>query len=107
MIKEMKIMSNIVITKNMSTEERLVVLKEAHQRILKKQSIRARLAEGARRVRKWSDEVETTKEKKLNDSISKMDENHNHYQDGSTYLAKHYGSRLADQKSYESEEGWN
>ena len=36
MIKEMKIMSNIVITKNMSTEERLVALKEVHLRILKK-----------------------------------------------------------------------
>ena len=100
-------MSNIVITKNMSKEERLVVIKEAHQRYLKKQSIRARLAEGARRVRKWTDEVETTKEKKFNDTISKMDENHNHYQDNEKYLAKHYGSRLADQKSYESEEGWN
>ena len=48
-----------------------------------------------------------TKEKKFNDTISKMDENHNHYQDSSKYLAEHYGSRLADQKSYESEEGWN
>ena len=100
-------MSNIVITKNMSTEERLVALKEVHLRILKKQSIRARLAEGALRVRKWTDEVETTKEKKFNDTISKMDENHNHYQDNEKYLAEHYGSRLADQKSYESEEGWN
>ena len=74
-------MSNIVITKNMSSDERLAILKKIHQKFSKKQSIRARLAEGASRVRKWTD--------------------------GSKYLAKHYGSRLADQRSYESEEGWN
>ena len=30
-----------------------------------------------------------------------------HYTDGSKYLAEHYGDRLADQTSYESNEGWN
>ena len=39
--------------------------------------------------------------------LTSLDENHNHYTDGEKYLAEHYGDRLADQKNYESEEGWN
>ncbi len=35
------------------------------------------------------------------------DTNINHWTDGSKYLQEHYGDRLADQTSYESEEGWN
>ena len=34
-------------------------------------------------------------------------ENINHWTDAPQYLKEHYGERLADQKSYESEEGWN
>ena len=104
-------MSNIVITKNMSSDERLAILKKIHQKFSKKQSIRARLAEGASRVRKWTDEGEVPKRKAKSDAFDKMisnyDTNHNQWTDGSKYLAKHYGSRLADQRSYESEEGWN
>lgn len=34
-------------------------------------------------------------------------DNINAYTDGESYLAEHYGARLADQTSYESTEGWN
>ena len=102
-------MSNIVITKNMSSDERLAILKKIHQKFSKKQSIRARLAEGASRVRKWTDEVEAPKRKAKKDSFDKMidgyDNNHNQWTDGSKYLAEHYGDRLADQKAYDAD--WN
>ena len=95
------------ITKNMTKEERLVVIKAIAEKYNKKKAIRARLAEGAKRVRKWTDEEETPRRraaaKKFDDMISKMDENHNHYQDGSRYLSEHYGDRVAAQKSYEND----
>lgn len=98
-----------MITKTMSKEERLVVIKEVHQKWLKKQALRQRLAEGAKKVRKWTDEVEAPKRKKEKDAFDKLidgyDTNHNQWTDGSKYLAEHYGDRAADQKSYESE--WN
>ena len=102
-------MSNIVITKNMSSDERLAILKKIHQKFSKKQSIRARLAEGASRVRKWTDEVEAPKRKAKKDSFDKMidgyDTNHNQWTDGSKYLAEHYGDKVADQKAYDAD--WN
>lgn len=98
-----------MITKNMSKEERLEVIREAHKRFLKKQNLRARLAEGAKKVRKWTDEVEAPKRKAKKDAFDKMidgyNENHNAWTDGSKYLAEHYGDRLADQKSYDAD--WN
>lgn len=33
--------------------------------------------------------------------------NINQWTDGPAYLKEHYGARLADQTSYESDEGWN
>lgn len=38
-----------------------------------------------------------------------VDDNHNinQWTDGPQYLQEHYGARLADQTSYESDEGWN
>ena len=98
-----------MITKNMSKAERLEVIKAAHQKWLKKQSLKTRLAEGAKRVRKWTDEVEAPKRKANKDAFDKLidgyNENHNHYTDGSKYLQEHYGDRLADQKAYDAD--WN
>jgi len=102
-------MSNIVITKNSTKEERLAVIKAVAQKIAKRKAFQARMAAGAARVRKWTDEVEAprrkSKEDAFNAMIDKMDENHNHYQDGAKYLAEHYGDRAADQRSYEAD--WN
>ena len=100
-------MSNIVITKNSTYEERMAVIREAAEKINKIKARRARLAASAARVRKYVDEIDKPERKKFDDMIDKMDENHNQYTDGSKYLAEHYGDRLADQRSYESEEGWN
>ena len=98
-----------MITKNMTMEERLVVIKAAHKKFLKKKALKAKLAEGARKVRKYTYEVEATKRKAKKDSFDKMidgyDNNHNQWTDGSKYLAEHYGDRLADQKAYDAD--WN
>jgi len=100
-------MSNIVITKNSTQEERMIAIREASERFAKIKARRDRLAASAARVRKYVDEVDKPERKKFDDMIDKMDENHNQYTDGEKYLAEHYGERLADQTSYESEEGWN
>ena len=39
-----------MITKNMTMEERLVVIKAAHKKFLKKKALKAKLAEGARKT---------------------------------------------------------
>lgn len=100
-------MSNYVITKESTNEERMQVIREAAERLAIRKARRARLAASAARVRKYVDEVDKPERKKFDDMIDKMDENHNQYTDGEKYLAEHYGDRLADQTSYESEEGWN
>ena len=41
------------------------------------------------------------------EGITNDQENINQWTDGPQYLQEHYGSRYADQKSYESDEGWN
>ena len=98
-----------MITKNMTMEERLEVLKATHKKFLRKKAIRAQLAAGGKRVRRWTDEVEAPKRKKEKDSFDKMidgyNENHNQWTDGSKYLAEHYGDKVADQKSYDAD--WN
>ena len=98
-----------MITKNMTMEERLVVIKAAHKKFLKKKALKGKLAEGAKKVRRWTDEVEAPKRKAKKDSFDKMidgyDNNHNQWTDGSKYLAEHYGDRLADQKAYDAD--WN
>lgn len=62
-------------------------------------------------ARRWSNVTEKTsggkRNTRLDTELSRMDDNHNHYTDGEKYLAEHYGDRLADQTSYESNEGWN
>ena len=102
-------MSDYVITKNSTKEERLAVIKAAHQKYLKSKNLRARLAEGAKKVRKWTDEVEAPKRKAKKDSFDKKidgyDNNHNQWTDGSKYLAEHYGDKVADQKAYDAD--WN
>ncbi|HAI56794.1 MAG TPA: hypothetical protein DCM04_02575 [Saprospirales bacterium] len=41
------------------------------------------------------------------EGFSSDQENINQWTDGPQYLKEHYGERLADQTSYESDEGWN
>jgi hypothetical protein len=41
------------------------------------------------------------------EGITNDQENINAWTDGPQYLKEHYGERYADQKSYESDEGWN
>lgn len=97
----------IVITKDSTKEERLAVIKAAAEKYNKKKAFRARMAASAARVQRWTDVEEkparAAKNRKFDDMINAMDENHNHYQDGSKYLAEHYGDRVADQKSYEAD----
>jgi len=104
-------MSEFVITKNSTNEERLAAIKAAAERFNRRKAFRAKMAAAAKNVRRWTDEVEKparqAKELAFDENLSRMDENHNHYQDAGKYLAEHYGDRVADQRSYESNEGWN
>ena len=89
-------MSNIVITKNSTYDERMDAIRDAAERFAKVKARRARLAASAARVRKYVDEVDKPERKKFDDMISKMDENYNHYQDAPQYAEKYYGEKMRD-----------
>ena len=82
--------SKVIITKNMSTEQRLAVIKKRAKIVQKKftKSRRVRLSETS-----------------IMDRFG--DQNINQWTDAPKYLDEHYGDRVRDQNSYESEEGWN
>ena len=85
------------------TEKQMADRLELIRSVAKKRANKA-----AMDARKWSNTTERSRKAAGNDAyLTSLDENHNHYTDGEKYLAEHYGDRLADQKNYESEEGWN
>jgi hypothetical protein len=71
-------------------------IRDAADRLAKRKARRARLEAGAARVRRYVDEEEKPLRKKFDDMVSKMDENHNHYQDAPQYAEKYYGERMRD-----------
>jgi hypothetical protein len=89
-------MSNIVIKKDSTYDERMQAIRDAADRLAKRKARRARLEAGAARVRRYVDEEEKPLRKKFDDMVSKMDENHNHYQDAPQYAEKYYGERMRD-----------
>ena len=89
-------MSNYVITKDSTYDERMDAIRESAERFAKIKARRARLAASAARVRKYVDEVDKPERKKFDDMISKMDENYNHYQDAPQYAEKYYGEKMRD-----------
>jgi len=82
--------SKIIITKDMSKEQRLAVIKKRAKAFQKKIS-------KSRRVR--------LSETSIMDRFG--DQNINQWTDAPKYLDEYYGDRVRDQNSYESEEGWN
>jgi hypothetical protein len=98
-------MSNYVITKNSTQEERMQAIREAAERFEKIKARRARLAASAARVVRYVDEVDKPERKKFDDMISKMDENHNHYQDAPQYAEKYYGEKMRDTVAMDND--WN
>ena len=82
--------SKIIITKEMTQAQRLAVIKK-RAKIVQKKFTRAR------RVR--------LSETSIMDRFG--DQNINAWTDAPKYLDEHYGDRVRDQNSYESEEGWN
>ncbi len=98
-------MTNIVITKNSTYDERMEAIRDAADRFAKIKARRARLAASAARVRKYVDEEEKPKRKKFDDMISKMDENYNHYQDAPQYAEKYYGDKMRDTVAMDND--WN
>ena len=98
-------MSNYVITKNSTQEERMQAIRESAERFAKIKARRARLAASAARVVRYVDEVDRPERKKLDDMISKMDENHNHYQDAPQYAEKYYGEKMRDTVAMDND--WN
>jgi hypothetical protein len=98
-------MSNIVITKNSTYDERMDAIRDAAERFAKVKARRARLAASAARVRKYVDEVDKPERKKFDDMISKMDENYNHYQDAPQYAEKYYGEKMRDTVAMDND--WN
>tara|TARA_B000000609_G_C24168932_1_gene348835 strand:- start:1630 stop:1899 length:270 start_codon:yes stop_codon:yes gene_type:complete len=86
-----KDMKKFAITKDMTTEQRLEVIRKIHAKFNKK-------LQRNQKVRK----TETS----FMDKFSEGD-NINAYTDAPKYLEEHYGERLRDQNEYESYEGWN
>ena len=82
--------SKIIITKEMTQAQRLAVIKKRAKIVQKKftKSRRVRLSETS-----------------IMDRFG--DQNINAWTDAPKYLDEHYGDRVRDQNSYESEEGWN
>tara|TARA_B100002019_G_scaffold277741_1_gene277856 strand:+ start:793 stop:1089 length:297 start_codon:yes stop_codon:yes gene_type:complete len=98
-------MSNIVITKNSTYEERMQAIRDAADRLAARKARRARLAASAARVRRYVDEIDKPERKKLDDMVSRMDENHNHFQDAPQYAEKYYGERYRDTVAMDND--WN
>ena len=86
-----KNMKKFAITKDMTTEQRLEVIRKIHAKFNKK-------LQRNQKVRK----TETS----FMDKFSEGD-NINAYTDAPKYLDEHYGDRLREQNEYESYEGWN
>ena len=89
-------MSDIVIRKDSTYEERMAAIRAASERFNKRKAIRAKLAAGALRVRRYVDEEDKPQRKKFDAMIDKMDENYNHYQDAPQYAEKYYGEKMRD-----------
>jgi len=98
-------MSNIVITKNSTYDERMQAIRDAADRLAARKARRARLEAGAARVRRYVDEEDKPQRKKFDDMISKMDENYNHYQDAPQYAEKYYGDKMRDTIAMDND--WN
>ena len=102
-------MSDIVITKDSTYEERMAAIRAASERLNKRKARRARLAASAARVVRYVDEVEKKKRKKFNDYVSKIhnqyDENHNHYQDAPQYAEKYYCEKMRDTSAMDNDWG--
>ena len=98
-------MSNYVITKNSTQEERMQAIRDSAERFAKIKARRARLAASAARVVRYVDEVDKPERKKFDDMVSKMDENHNHYQDAPQYAEKYYGDKMRDTVAMDND--WN
>jgi len=84
-------MSKFAITKDMTTEQRLAVIRRHAAKFNKKI--------------KRNHKVKAT-ETSFMDKFAEGD-NINAYTDAPKYLNEHYGDRLRDQNEYESYEGWN
>tara|TARA_B100001287_G_scaffold159021_1_gene133641 strand:+ start:953 stop:1207 length:255 start_codon:yes stop_codon:yes gene_type:complete len=84
-------MSKFAITKDMTTKQRLAVIRRHAEKFNKKI--------------KRNHKVKAT-ETSFMDKFTEGD-NINAYTDAPKYLDEHYGDRLRDQNEYESYEGWN
>lgn len=84
-------MTNII-TKNMTTEQRMAAIKKAAAKFQAKQTRNARVR----------DYTETPQNERGIDT-----HNINAYTDSEKYVDEYYGDRARDQASYESSEGWN
>lgn len=80
------------ITKDMTTAERLAVIKKHADKFNKK-------VKRNQRVRRTETSV---MDRQYDDNM-----NINAYTDAPKYVDEHYGDRFRDQQSYESYEGWN
>ena len=87
----MKSKSKIIITKDMSAEERMEALRKVTKKFNKKMEKNASVKRD---------------ETSFMDKFA-GDENINAWTDAPKYLDEHYGDKCRDQKEYESVEGWN
>lgn len=84
-------MAKYAITKDMTTAERIAVIKKHADKFNKK-------VKRNHRVKR----TETSFMDKYSDG-----DNINHYTDAPKYVDEHYGDRYREQSAYESTEGWN
>ncbi len=93
----------------MTTEERLAIIKQAHQNFLAKQkATKAFKSKAKKSTAKAMDKilgVKTRREKEFNEAMDKLDENYNHYTDADKYAAKYYGDVYSQTTRFDNE--WN
>lgn len=93
----------------MTTEERLAIIKQAHQNFLAKQAKKTSFKANAKKsTKKAMKEILTgrkARDDKFDSMMEKMDENYNHWTDADKYASKYYGEVYSQTTRYDNE--WN
>jgi cobalamin biosynthesis protein CbiD len=102
----MEMERNMALTKE-QMDARLEMIKAAAKRVAAKKEFKRRQAINAATVRRWTDEVEKPRRKKISDEIDslidKLDENYNHWTDGEKYAETHYGDVARNTTKYDND----
>lgn len=93
----------------MTKEERMAIIKQAHQNFLAKQEAKAGFKARAKKsTKKAMTEILTgrkARDQKFDQMMDKMDENHNHWTDASKYASEYYGGVAFETTRFDND--WN